>query len=74
MERTEYRLTAKEVDQLNQLPKFQGEAIKFWTGAAIARGLDYKTIIGNTQDHASFTALPVGHGKHWCYPALLKVR
>ena len=47
---------------------------RFWRGLAFARGLDPVTVIGNDNDPARFTALPLGHGKHWCWPAALQVK
>lgn len=48
---------------------------RFWRSVAQARGLDPASIIGNSVDpDGSFTALPLGHGKHWCWPAPLHVK
>jgi hypothetical protein len=46
---------------------------RFWWGVARSRGLDYTTIIGQSGDCMSFTALPLGHGRHWCFPSALKL-
>jgi hypothetical protein len=46
---------------------------KFWQRVADARGLDYHTIIGTENAPYSFTAMPVGHGKHWCFPEPLEL-
>ncbi len=74
MERKDYKLTDHELDNFNRLRPNQGEAVDFWTVVALVRGLDYKSIIGNVVDHRSFTALPLGHDKHWCYPYPKKVK
>lgn len=45
---------------------------RFWRSVASARGLDPETIIGNLGHPEIFSALPLGHGKHWCWPMPLK--
>jgi hypothetical protein len=40
----------------------------FWRDVAVSRGLDYQTVIGNPEQPGTFSALPLGHGKHWCWP------
>jgi len=73
--RKTYRLTADEAAAFpvpNALWPDAGLAFRFWATVAAARGLDYRSIIGNPLDRESFTALPLGHGKHWCWPASLR--
>lgn len=77
MKRKSYYLDGHEIDKFNRLfchqPK-DGEAYAFWRGVAYDRGLDYQTILGIEGRQHEFTALPLGHGKHWCYPLSLKCR
>lgn len=47
-------------------------AFDFWKEVARARGLDYRTIIGNPDAPRTFTGLPRGHGKPWCWPMPLR--
>ena len=78
--RSTYRLTADELDALNALwplPRFvtdSGRTWEFWRWVAAARGLDYTTIIGKPFVRDTFTALPLGHGKHWCWPSPLNLQ
>jgi hypothetical protein len=46
---------------------------RFWGGVAVARGLDPKSVMCKGTDRESFTALPLGYGKDWCFPSSLKV-
>lgn len=74
VKRRTYSLTPEECDAFRALPinGISGNrAFAFWSTAARARGLDPATVIA-TPD--SFTALPVGHGKHWCWPTPLKCK
>jgi hypothetical protein len=50
------------------------DLFRFWWTVGRARGLDSRTIIGVENDPTAFTALPWGHGKHWCWPLRLKCR
>jgi hypothetical protein len=72
--RLSFMLTPDERKTLDQLPyaPATGEfAWRFWRTVARERGLDYKTIIGDEKDRSKFTALPLDHGKHWCFPEAL---
>jgi hypothetical protein len=67
--RQQHQLTPHEQRKFARLRPFQGEALAFWSYVARVRGLDPTTVISNG---LNFTALPSGHGKHWCYPTKLK--
>lgn len=69
--RQEIKLTELEKARFWRLPPRPGAALRFWKEVALARGLDPDTVLGYG---SKATALPLGHGKHWCYPALLKCR
>lgn len=69
--RTKHQLTPIELAKFNRLPPYQGEAIAFWKWIAKTRNLDSRSIVSTGQN---FTALPVGHGKHFCYPLSLKCK
>lgn len=66
-----YHLTPTEMRDFDRLPPFEGFAWKFWQRVAYVRDLDYTTIIARAPH---FTALPLGHGKHWCFPSPLKCK
>ncbi len=73
MKRETYTLTPDEIKEFKRLPLDYGHAFEFWQKVAYTRGLDHKTIIGSipTTDN-NFSALTLGHGKHWCYPVSIK--
>ena len=77
MKRNSYYLDDEEIGKFIRLtcqhPK-DGEAYAFWRGVAYDRGLDYQTILGIEGRPHEFTALPLGHGKHWCWSLTLKCR
>jgi hypothetical protein len=76
--RETYRLTPAERTALDNLwpssgfATGEGGGFGFWRAVAKRRGLDYSTILGNPYDRSKFTALPLGHGEHWCWPSPLK--
>ena len=72
MKRITYYLTTKEEREFWRLRPFEGLAFEFWGGVADARGLDLSSFIGVEGRPTEFTALPAGHGKHWCAPMSLK--
>ena len=67
--RNTYELTPAEFGQFRWLEPEPGVAIEFWAKVAKARGLDYTTIVS---DGKTFTAMPLGHGKQFCWPLKLK--
>lgn len=76
--RKTFKLTEIERHDFQQLNRksltnqaVPGEAWAFWKAVAVARGLDYKTLIGKDWA-AEFSGLPLDHGKPWCYPLTLK--
>ena len=69
MKRESYTLTPDEIKEFRRLPLDYGVAFEFWRKVAYTRGLDPKSIIGIETD---FTALPLNHGTHWCYPSPLR--
>lgn len=69
--RNTFTMTEIETAQFYRLRPNQGEAIAFWNRVAQRRELDPKSMI--TEGHfGRFTALPLNHGKHWCFPIPLK--
>lgn len=80
--RQTYKLTAEETECFYAMArstwKREGFMFKFWQDVAAARGLDYRTMIGNEVHPGkpvTFSALPCNHGKgcHWCWPEPLIV-
>lgn len=69
--RQSFKLSEVELKQHKRLIKapFPGEAWRFWKRVAAARGVDHGSIISRGE---YFTALPIGHGKAWCFPIPLK--
>lgn len=78
LKRRTYRLTPHEAAELAVLSPKRGHwpaangVFQFWRSVAAARGLDPATMIGCPNDRQAFTALPLGHGVHWCWPMPLK--
>lgn len=69
--RNTYTMTEIEVTKFNRLRPFPGEAFTFWKRVAVDRGVDPGSMI--TEGHkAKFSALPLNHGKQWCFPFALK--
>ena len=68
-----YHLTPSEHAEWKKLAYkvTEGCAVDFWGTVAEDRGLDAKSIICYLERPDEFTALPVGHGKHWCWPMQL---
>lgn len=69
--RTKHQLSDIEFNKFRRLQPYQGEAVSFWKWIAKTRNLDPNSLITNGRD---FTGLPVGHGKQWCFPIVLKCR
>lgn len=67
--RRKFTLSDTEQRQFGRLRPMEGEAFRFWEQVAQARGLDPDSILSNCE---SFTALPLGHNKDWCFPIPLK--
>lgn len=83
IERKFYELTAEELAEfpacrraLNGMIGYgllTGEHVwTFWKRIARVRGLDYRSIIGVPDSPQRFSALPLDHGKHWCWPMTLQ--
>ena len=71
--RATYHLQGEQITRLQQLPTAQwatGVAFRFWRELCGELGLDVKSVI--TLPGYRFTALPLNHGKHWCWPYPLK--
>ena len=66
--RKTYELLPNEYAQFKRLQPIPGEAVSFWKRMAWIRKLDPETVISSS---TKFTALPLGHGKHWCFPVPL---
>jgi hypothetical protein len=58
-------LSSKEKDRFNAIRPDLGAAMAFWREVAESRGLDPASLF-TTNNVVS--GLPVGHGKHWCWP------
>lgn len=63
--RKTYKLAEAEFRRFQRLKPFQHEALSFWKYVAKIRSLDPASMITNGE---TFTALELGHGKHWCFP------
>jgi hypothetical protein len=69
VQRETYRLTAEELLAFRCLGSWPPDgAFKFWKRVAVARALDYRTILCKPDKPGTFSALPIGHRKHWCWP------
>jgi len=69
--RQQHQLTQEEIKEFKQLHP-NSDVWRFWSRVAMARGLDYKTLLSIPYTH-NFTGLPIGHEKHWCWPSPLNV-
>lgn len=58
-----------QMEQFRRLRPLQNEAHTFWKAIAKLNELDPVSIISNAP---SFSGLPLGHQKQWCFPILLK--
>lgn len=69
--RQTHKLSEIEFKQFRALGRqpFPNVAWGFWRRVASVRGLDPATLISNG---STFTALPLNHGKAWCFPIPLK--
>jgi hypothetical protein len=76
MKRETYRLAPAERLAFAKLrPLYDASSVfRFWWAVARARCLDGTTIIGMPGDPHAFTALPLDHGKHWCWPKPLNCK
>ena len=64
-----FSLTPAEIDEMERLRHEAGYAYAFWQKVCEARGLDYTTVLTRAPDRTyDFSALPIGHGKYWCWP------
>jgi hypothetical protein len=71
--RKPYGLTPEEITRFSAIRPVDGTVWTFWRSVALARELDYTTIMGLNGNPHRFTALPLGHGQAWCYPSPLKL-
>ena len=75
--RNKYELTDEELAELKALrddytDEERGlDAWGFWFKVCKTRGLDSATAIAG-HVRGQFSALPLGHNRHWCYPSPLK--
>lgn len=69
--RKTFELNEIERAAFKRLRPIQDEAVSFWNRAAIRRRLDPESVISSSN---TFSALPLGHDKHWCWPLHLKCR
>jgi hypothetical protein len=76
MQRERIELTPREMAEYGALAPAPGVAFDFWRRVAAARGLDPATVIseGGILGFGMTTALPWGHGRHWCWPSALKMK
>lgn len=71
--RQTYKLTNEEWRKFNRLEPELGVAFAFWWAVANDRKLDSSTLLSE-RDGKAFSGLPLGHGKHWCYPHSLQCK
>jgi hypothetical protein len=77
--RKKYRLTTAELDEWRNLPQDSTDqdraldAWQFWNRVCWARGIDGASMLaGHMPDQ--FTAMAIGHGRHWCHPQALRCK
>jgi hypothetical protein len=78
--RQKHNLTTTELSEWRELPQDSDEdnrsqdAWVFWNKVCWARGLDSASLIGWNTVPGQFSALPLGHKLHWCFPTPLKCK
>jgi hypothetical protein len=73
--RKTYTLSPSELVRFNRLRPEQGEGWTFWQEMGDKLGFDYATVMTtNPANRGTFTALPKGHEKDWCFPSALKCK
>jgi hypothetical protein len=72
LQRKAYDLTPEEAYELDHLRDVSGVAFPFWRRVASRCDVDPGTIISVTGNRYKFTALPICHGKWWCWPSPLE--
>ena len=76
-ERGDYEMNIGEWDAFHRIQPVADAAWEFWRSLGRRYGFDYRTVMSSRVDgYASrkFTALPLGHTKHWCWPMELKCK
>lgn len=73
MKRRTYELLPEEAFVFRHLRSHDGAAWTFWRQVAKRLGIDVGTILAVPSGDRTimFSALPTGHGKHWCWPSPL---
>lgn len=74
MKREMIDLTPREDDAFNRLRPVPGDAFDFWRKVTADRGLDPVTVTSFSGSEKDVSALPLGHGKHWCWPSALHMK
>jgi len=69
VERSTHQLSVENIRELKALRPQSQVAFDFWRRLCAKLGLDSKTVI--TYPNYRFSALPLGHDKHWCWPHAL---
>lgn len=72
LKRKNYAMPEKWRPKFDALIPAPGHAFNFWRALAYEMQLDASSIIGDEVKPYTFSALPIGHTKHWCYPIPLK--
>lgn len=73
-DRKEYTLSPADYLTLKAI-RYPEEIWPFWFSVGERLGIDSKSIIGLPhKGRQHFSALPIGHKRHWCYPFVLRCK
>ena len=67
VKRVEISLTKQERQTHRNLKQEPDQALLFWETVCGERELDFRTVLPDPES-GRMTALPLNHGKHWCWP------
>ena len=73
MKRQEISLTKAERQTFQDLRPEPDQAFLFWERVCKERDLDWRSVMPDPETN-KMTALPLNHGKHWCWPWPLKCK
>lgn len=67
------KLDPKEWSDFHDI-RNEAQAWRFWQAVANERGLDPHSLYSSDGTVQKVSGLPLGHGKHWCWPVPLKCK
>jgi hypothetical protein len=75
IQRQTYEMPLRDYNRLCALPPEAGKAYEFWRELSYRLGCDYRTVLpASGKSRLYFTALPLRHRRHWCWPQPLRCK